>query len=237
MDHAPRIALISALDQSSPPALAAMRDVWPEAFAFNLIDDSLAGDLAAQGEITAGIFDRFLALGRYATGTTDGINPTAGILFTCSAFRPAIDKVKADLSVPVVSPNEGAFEEALDICANCLGGGRIGILLTFAGSLAPLRAELTAIAQARGQVVPELFTAVADGALEALRRGDGEIHDQFAAAAAVTLPMVDVIVIGQFSMARAAPVVAALRNEPILTTPEAAARKLRRLVEGRSGPA
>jgi len=40
-----------------------------------------------------------------------------------------------------------------------------------------------------------------------------------------------VIVVGQFSMARAAPLVRAIRSEPVLTTPQMAVRKLRRLVE------
>jgi hypothetical protein len=56
------------------------------------------------------------------------------------------------------------------------------------------------------------------------------------AEAASALPPVDVIVIGQFSMARAAPLVRARlaedgRSEPVLTTPHMAAAKLRRMVE------
>jgi len=112
----PRIALISAIAQSVAPAMAAMRDVWPDARSHNLVDDSLASDLAALGKITDGIRDRFLTLGRYAAAGTDGAARTAGILFTCSAFGPAIDRVRADLTIPVIAPNEGAFEEALALC-------------------------------------------------------------------------------------------------------------------------
>ena len=43
----PRIALISALAQSPGPAMAAMDEAWPQARYHNLIDDSLAGDLAS----------------------------------------------------------------------------------------------------------------------------------------------------------------------------------------------
>lgn len=233
MSQPPRIMLISALAQSPGPAMDAIREEWPEAVAHNLIDDSLAGDYAALGEITPDIYERFLTLGRYAAGTSDGSAPTQGILFTCSAFRPAIEKVKANLAIPVITPNEGAFDEALTICRDKQEGGRIGLLLTFQGSVAPLVAEINAMADAIGQTRPTILPAVATGALEALQAGDGELHDTLSAAAAATLPSVDVIVVGQFSMARAAPLIRSRRSEPVLTTPHMAARKIRRLVEER----
>jgi len=231
MSQSPRIILISALAQSPGPALAAMREEWPEATAHNLIDDSLASDFATLGEITPAIYERFLTLGRYAAAGTDGSGPTRGLLFTCSAFGPAIARVKADLDIPVITPNEGAFEEALALCKGRPSGGRIGLLLTFQGSVAPLQGELFAMADAIGQPRPTIVPAVADGALEALQAGDGERHDALSVAAAESLAPVDVVVVGQFSMARVAPLVRARRSEPVLTTPHMAARKMRRLVE------
>ena len=240
MPQAPRIMLISALAQSPEPAGAAMAEIWPEARRFNLLDESLSADYAALGEITPAIVNRFLALGRYAAAADDGTGPAEGILFTCSAFRPAIERVKADLAIPVVTPNEGAFDEALRLCAGRPDGGRIGILLTFSGSVAPLTGELAAMAAALGQRCPQIVPAVATGALEALQAGDAARHDALAVEAVAALPPVDVIVIGQFSMARAAPLVraslaAAGRGEPVLTTPHMAAAKLKRLVGERRG--
>nr|WP_301287239.1 aspartate/glutamate racemase family protein [Sphingobium sp. OAS761] len=208
-----------------------MREEWPEAAAHNLIDDSLAGDFATIGEISPAIHERFLTLGRYAARTGDGRVPTSGILFTCSAFRPAIERVRADLAIPVITPNEGAFDEALALCRDREGGGRIGLLLTFQGSVAPLTGEIHAMADAIGQARPQILPAVAEGALEALQTGDADRHDRLSAQALNALPPVDVIVIGQFSMARAAPLVRAARDEPVLTTPHMAVRKMRRLVE------
>lgn len=232
MSNVPRIMMISALAQSPGPAMAAMLEEWPEAAVHNLIDDSLASDFATIGEISPAIYDRFQTLGRYAAAANDGQAETAGILFTCSAFRPAIERVKAELSIPVVTPNEGAFDEALALCKGKEGGGRVGLLLTFQGSVAPLEGEIHAMADAIGQARPVVMPAVASGALEALQAGDGDEHDRLSAAAADALPPVDVIVVGQFSMARAAALVRSKRGEPVLTTPQMAARKLRRLVEG-----
>jgi hypothetical protein len=230
MQH-PRIALISALAQSPGPAGDAMRADWPGARPHNLLDDSLASDLTALGEITPALTARFLALGRYAA-FPGGAKGAVGILFTCSAFGPCIDAVKADLPIPVVSPNEGAFELALDICHQPGSARRIGLLLTFQGSVAPLSAELRAIAAGRGDAAPEIVCAVAEGALAALQAGDNGKHDQLIAAAAAAMPALDVLVLGQFSMARAASLVAANRSRPVLTTPREAVRKLRRMVEG-----
>jgi len=234
MQH-PRIALISALAQSPGPAEAAIRELWPQARPHHLLDDSLAPDLAALGEITPAITARFLTLGRYAA-SPGGVKGADGILFTCSAFGPCIDAVKAELPIPVVAPNEGAFEAAMDICRRPGSGRRIGLLLTFQGSVKPLAAEMRAMAKVRGDVVPEIICTVVPGALAALQAGDEMTHDRLIAAAAAAMPALDVLVLGQFSMARALPLVAAIRPGPVLTTPHEAVRKLRRLLEARGAP-
>lgn len=123
------------------------------------------------------------------------------------------------------------FDEALALCRGREGGGRIGLLLTFQGSVVPLIGEIHAMANAIGQTRPQIVPSVAEGALEALQAGDGDLHDRLSAAAVKALPSVDVVVIGQFSMARAAPPITACRREPVLTTPHMAARKLKRLVQ------
>ena len=207
-----------------------MRDGWPSARLHHLLDDSLAADLAALGEITPAITARFLQLGRYAA-FPGGVRGADGILFTCSAFGPCIDAVKSELPIPVVAPNEGAFEAALDLCRRPGSARRIGLLLTFQGSATPLAAELRVMAANRGDTAPEIICKVAEGALAALQAGDEMTHDRLIAMAAASMPELDVLVLGQFSMARALQQVAANRSGPVLTTPHEAVRKLRRLVE------
>ena len=230
MADSPRITLFSALAESLAPAAAAMKEVWPEALANNLLDDSLARDLATIGHLSPSIHERFRVLSRYAAAASDERHSTAGILFTCSAFGPVIDAVRRDLTIPVTAPNEGAFEEALDLCASRANGGRVGLALTFAGSLAPLSAELTAMAEKRDQTPPHIVPIVAQGALEALQAGDTARHDDLICNAVKDIGALDVLLLGQFSMARAAVKVAALRSEPVITTPHAAVRKLRSLI-------
>ncbi len=205
-----RIALIHALRHSPPPIEAAFREFWPEATLMNLLDDSLSADLAREGRLTPAMTDRFLTLGRYARGTG-----AQGILFSCSAFGPCIEAVAAELApIPVLKPNEAAIEEAVAI------GTRIGLLATFPGTLASMPPEFPAGV--------ELVPCLAAGALAALDSGDLEAHDRLAAEAARTLADCDVVLLGQFSLARAAAGVAAACGKPVVTTPGSAVRKLRK---------
>ena len=212
-----RIALIHALAHSLAPIEEAFVRLWPEVRRTNLLDDSLSADLARDGAITPGMTARFLALARYAAGTG-----ADGILFTCSAFGPCIEACAAALApVPVLKPNEAMIEEAAAF------GGRIGLMASFAPTLASMPAEFAAAAP--GVV---LVPCLAEGALSALDRGDGAEHDRLAAVAAAGLRDCDAVALSQFSLARAADAVGRASGRPVLTTPDSAVRKLRRLLEG-----
>jgi hypothetical protein len=73
-------------------------------------------------------------------------------------------------------------------------------------------------------------TTVAAGALDALKAGNPALHDELAARAVETLGNVAVVVLGQFSLARAAPLVRSRVAVPVLTTPDCAVRALKSLV-------
>ncbi len=146
---------------------------------------------------------------------------TGGILCTCPAFGPAIEAVQAELSIPVLNPNVAAFSAALD------RGGRIGLLVTFAPSLEPLNTELRGMAAARGKPC-ELRGVLVKGALQPLQAGKPIDHDAAIAAAAAGLADCDVILVGQFSMARARVGMCPALQARVLTTPESAVTQLRR---------
>src|SRR6185295_8106154 len=144
-----RITLIHALKHSIVPIETSFKRLWPEARLMNLVDDSLSADLARDGGLTDAMTDRFLSLGRYATGTG-----ADAILFTCSAFGPCIEAVaRAHAPMPVLKPNEAMVELA------AAQGRRIGLLATFAPTLASMPREFPGSVE----VVPKL----AAGALAA----------------------------------------------------------------------
>lgn len=208
-----RIALIHALSHSVAPINEAFARDWPEAVRMNLLDDSLSADLARNGRgLDASMHERFQRLAQYAVDTG-----AQGILFTCSAFGPCIEAVQRALApLPVLKPNEAMIEEAMAI------GGRIGLLASFEPTLQSMPPEFPGSLT----VTPKL----AEGALAALDRGDGAEHDRLAALAASDLAGCDAIALAQFSLARAASAVAEMTGKPVLTTPNSAVRKLKRLL-------
>ena len=213
-----RVALIHALKHSVAPIEQSFARLWPEARLANLLDNSLSADLARDGALTAAMTERFLTLARYAVACG-----ADGILFSCSAFGPCIDACAAALApMPVLKPNEAMIEEAVALAG---AAGRIGLLASFAPTLATMPAEFAAAAP-HAVVVP----ALADTALAALNRGDAAAHDRLAAEAASSLADCDVIALAQFSLSSAAPLVADATGRPVLTTPDSAVRKLRHLL-------
>jgi Asp/Glu/hydantoin racemase len=208
-----RIALIHALKHSIAPIEASFALLWPEAALMNLLDDSLSADLARDGRLSDAMTGRFLSLARYAAGTG-----ADAILFTCSAFGPCIDAVAREHApMPVLKPNEAMVEQA------AARGRRIGLLATFAPTLDSMPAEFPGSVE----VVPQL----AAGALAALDRGERAEHDRLVAEASRALHDCDLIALAQYSMAPAAPLVAAASGRPVLTTPDSAVLKLKRLLK------
>jgi hypothetical protein len=206
-----RITLIHALKHSIVPIEASFARLWPEVRLMNLLDDSLSADLAREGALTEAMTQRFLNLGRYATSTGSD-----AILFTCSAFGPCIEAVaRAQAPMPVLKPNEAMIEQAAQ-------ARRVGLLSTFAPTLASMPSEFPASVE----LVPKL----AEGALAAMDRGDRAEHDRLVVAASKDLRDCDVIALAQFSSAAAAPLVAKASGKPVVTTPDSAVAKLKRLL-------
>lgn len=214
-----RIFLIHATRLSIDPITASFMAHWPEARLSNLMDDSLSQDLAAAGSITPAITQRFRMLADYAAGSG-----ASGILFTCSAFGPAIEACQAASAIPVLKPNEAMIEEAL------AAGGKIGLLATFAPSLGSMASEFQEQAGRQG-IRLNLQTAHVPDAMQALEKGEVAVHDRLILLAAQRLRDCDQLCFAQFSMARVAQAVADATGRPVLTTPDSAVRKLRQLLE------
>ena len=207
-----RITLIHALKHSVAPIEAAFATAWPEARLMNLLDDSLSADLAQDGGLTDAMTKRFLNLGSYATSTGSD-----AILFTCSAFGPCIEAVaRAHAPMPVLKPNEAMIEQAV------AKGRKIGLLSTFPPTLASMPPEFPSSI--------ELVPKPVEGAMAALDRGDRATHDRLVVEASKDLRGCDLIALAQYSMAPAADQVAQASGKPVLTTPDSAVLKLKKLL-------
>jgi Asp/Glu/hydantoin racemase len=217
----PKIQLIHATPLAVEPVVAVFGAEWPEARCRNLLDDSLSVDLDAAGGMTPAMVDRVSTLVGYAQA--QGV---AAVLFTCSAFGPAIDAAKRVHPLPVLRPNEAMYTEALDLCALRGAGARIGLLTTFGPAAQPMADELRADLVSRG-VVAHLETVCVPGALRCLQQGDLGGHDQLLRDAASAMPPCDVYLLGQFSMARAQGLLETTLGRPVLSSPGSAVRHLK----------
>ena len=210
-----RIALIHAVTVAMAPVHEAFRQLWPAAECVDILDTSLSRDRERDGELTPAMVDRFLLLAKYAED-----NGAAGILFTCSAFGEAIEAVADKAKVPVLKPNEAMFEAAL------AAGDRIGMLATFAPSVAGMEMEFREIAGDKAA----LSSFCVPGAMKALQAGDAAEHDQLLAIAAPRFADYDAVLLAHFSTSRAAAAVKAAVRCPVLTAPGAAVTKLKKFL-------
>jgi Asp/Glu/hydantoin racemase len=217
----PRVVLVHAVPVAVPPVLAAFRTSWPEAEVESLLDEGLTPALRREGGLTPGLVARICDLATYAARTG-----AEAILFTCSAFTPAIDVAKRLVAVPVLKPDEAMYAAALD------AGRRVGILATMPAAVPAAEAQILAAAAERGALV-EVRTATVPEAFAALDAGDADAHDRLVAEAARRLAgEVEVLCLAQFSMAPARAAAQAGLRVPVLSGPDAAVRRLKALVSG-----
>ncbi|RYE88849.1 MAG: arylsulfatase [Hyphomicrobiales bacterium] len=215
----PRIALIHATLAAKAPVEAAFEQLWPEADRLNLVDDKLSPDRARDDGLTAAMERRIGALADYAM-----LGGADAILYTCSAFGPAIQRVASRLSVPVLRPNEAMFDMALG------AGGTVGMLATFAPAVPSMEAEFAEAAQAGGQAA-QIRTVLAEGAMDALNAGNEEQHNALVAAQADKVADCGAVMLAHFSTSRARRAVEAVLGRPVLTSPDAAVAALRKRME------
>ncbi len=179
----------------------------------------MSRDRALTPDLTDAIYARFDALGAYSVAIG-----ADGILFTGSAFGPAIERVANAVSIPVLKPSETMFTEAITTEA------RVGMLATFEPSISSMEAEFkTDAANARASVTLE--SVYVPDAMAALLDGNREKHDIVVAEAAPALAHCSAIMLAQFSMAPAA---AKLRQRlpgvPVLTSPGSAVAGMKKRI-------
>ncbi|AEW98298.1 hypothetical protein [Streptantibioticus cattleyicolor] len=209
---APRIALISAVPAAIAPAAEALRERFPAAVVWNLLDDRLLADADERGGPDGDLYARMERLVEYAVrGGADGV------LLTCSLYGAVARR--AAVGVPVLAPDQAAFDE---LCARRFG--RVLVVASFAGarddSAARLRQALRRSGSAtdvRGVAVPgAVGPRDVPGLVAALAEGCAEVMDGVGA-----------VFLAQFSLAPAARGLAAALGVPVVSGPVSAADALR----------
>ena len=224
MSGKPRIVLLHGTPVAMVPIQQSFAARWPEAEIVDLLDASLSVDRAKDHDLTPRMFERFVELGEYARRIG-----ADGILVTCSAFGPAIERMARDLGIPVLKPNEAMFQAAVS------KGARIGMLATFAPSLPTMTSEFDEFVSASGSSAT-LHTIVVEGAMDALRKGDAQRHNELVAARAPELADCDAIMLAHFSTSRAFELTRAVVKVPVLTSPDSAVDRMRAVLAGEDRP-
>ena len=214
-----RIAFIHATPVSMGPISRSVEEFWPEIESLNLLDDSLSPDRARSPELTSHLAERIGGLADYAANAG-----AEGILYTCSAFGPAIEVVARRMAIPVLKPNEAMFENAIAI------GGRVAMLYTFGPAGRSMGLEFGQQAKAAGSSAT-LDSILVEGAIAASNGGDEATHNRLVAETAAGLSGYSAIILGHFSTARARKDVEARVSVPVLSSPDAAIHKLKSILE------
>jgi hypothetical protein len=89
-----------------------------------------------------------------------------------------------------------------------------------------MEAEFEEQSRARGSQA-RLKTVLVDGAIDALKGGDANTHNELVAAAVDRLGEVDAVMLAHFSTSRAFEAVSQRTGKPVLTSPRSAVLALR----------
>jgi len=213
-----RIALIHATPVAMSPVAAAFQEIWPSAELVNLLDDSLSADRALSEKLSPELSERIQELARYAESIGSD-----GILFTCSAFGAAIERAAKGSEKTILKPNEAMFEDALTY------GSRVAMVYTFEPARAGMEQEFYAQAS-RHPFAATLTSHFVAGAMDALRQGNEDQHNRLVADTIASLAPTDVVLLAHFSTSLALHAARAATAVPVLSSPDAAVRKLQRVL-------
>lgn len=210
------IGLIHALEESEEPIRESFQKIWPEAKLNEYSDFQLSVD-RANGLDEASIRSRIIDLGQQAVN-----DQVDAILYTCSAFGEAIEAAKNKFSLPILKPNESAFKKAIRAASD------VNILVTFEPSLNLLTNEFEIMSKGldikiKGHLI--------DDALKLLKQEEVQAHNEKIIDAVKEIPVEETVILGQFSMARAADEIKInMPDHLVLNTPDAAVIELKELL-------
>ncbi len=213
-----RIVLLHAYRHSMPPVETAFHRLWPDAEAVSILDEFLYSDVAADGSLAPSVGGRLESLLRHAV-----LSGAAGIVFTGSTFGPAVDVARAAVSVPVLRADQAAAEIAVS------RGRRILLVVTAARAAPVIERGLRQAATEAGAEVDIATLCIAE-AKEHISAGRIDEHNRLIADRVGRSEMRDVVLFGQMSMEPALALLPPEISARVVTTPEAAALKMRALI-------
>jgi Asp/Glu/hydantoin racemase len=209
------LAFIHTVHSLAPVFEALARELLHGINTFHIVDESLLRRTIQEGKLTPETMRRLIDyVGHCERSGADGI------LVTCSSLGPATDIAKQLTSRSLLRIDEPMVEEALRL------GTRVGVLATLPSTLNPTVELIRRLASDRHSAV-EVQPYLCEGAFEALRRGEVELHDEGVRTGLHALcGWADVIVLAQASMARVTDQLSSDCPVPVLSSPRIAVERM-----------
>ncbi|MBB6735803.1 aspartate/glutamate racemase family protein [Cohnella zeiphila] len=187
----PKLAIIHTTPVTVEPLKSLALERIPNVEIFNLVDDSILPELAANGGRVEAVRERW---SQYAA-IAERLGADC-ILNACSSIGELCARVQPGIGVPIVRIDEAMAEHAVRSAA------RIGVAATLETTLQPTQRLLRAKAEQAGRTAL-LEPVVAASAYKLLMAGDKEGHDrELAETLRLLAERTDVVVLAQASMAR-----------------------------------
>jgi len=194
---------------------------FPEAQLINIVDDSLIAEVIINNGLTRSVKKRLFVY--YETAFESGADI---VLNTCSSVGEAVDFLQPLFDKPIFKIDQPMAREAVKVAS------KIGILATLPTTLGPTKRLVLSEASNLGKRI-ETRDALAEGAFEALTKGDVAKHDQLIKKAALDIAKdVDVFVLAQGSMAGMEQELFTLTGKKVFSSPELGVRALREYLLG-----
>ncbi|WP_433516636.1 aspartate/glutamate racemase family protein [Nonomuraea sp. CA-143628] len=207
------VAVVNATPASVQPATEGLREGFPEAAAWHLMDDRLVTEADAAGGMTPALTRRMLALIDYAVrGGADAV------LLSCSMYGPVAELARRLYEVPVTGSDERMFAEVAR-----RRPGRVLVLSSLDSAAADSARRLQNVAEGVG-----VRAVAAPGAAAAATARDWPaLADALVRAAEFALGPAELVLLGQYSISPVHAELADRLGVPVLSPPLMAARALR----------
>ncbi|MEV7605649.1 aspartate/glutamate racemase family protein [Paenarthrobacter sp. NPDC089322] len=188
----------------------------PRLRVLHFVDESLLQDTIAEGTAPGHVRRRLVAYARYAEESG-----AHALLVSCSSVGEAATAAQDFVSIPVLRIDTPMADLAV------ASGHRIGVLATLSATLGPTTRLVQDSAKKQNKK-PHITAVKAEGAFDALRAGNRELHDSLVLDSFAELAAdCDVVVLAQASMARA---IEHIRDRPggpvVLASPDSGMTQL-----------
>ena len=208
--HATRVAV--------SPVDAAFERHWPEAETIQLLDESLARDLDAIGHLTPELSGRIGRLCRIRRARR-----RCGDSLFMLRLRPGDRGRTSEAPASRLEAEPGDARRS----ARARGPHPHPLDVQALGSI---HAKRTGTLAAHKNIELAIDTSYVAGALDALQGDEAQAHDSLIAEAATGSSHADVVLLAQFSTARALDAVSRRVDAKVLSSPDSAVLKLKRMM-------